>query len=113
MDNQALTPSFEDLGLDASEVVENIAVDASHQEEVAMASLASTKGWQKISARMQQDIDGLRTGQAVAVEGASLELIGQRFVIASAVAGHLQSYLDMVNNAQEATKEYEARRSQI
>lgn len=111
-DDQGIVPQANDLpGLDMDEVVEKQAIDEAAQEEQAIASLSATKGWQKIAGKMQADIDGLRTGSSVNIDDKTpLELVGQKYLIAVTVATHLQSYLDMVSNAQKATAEYEQRK---
>ena len=112
MDEQAITPNADDLTvMDDSEVVETEAIDDAHQSEVELASLNSTRGWQRIATKMQSDIDGLRTGSKLDFKpDTALEIIGQKYLIASLVAAHLQQYMDMVSGAQKATVEYEARK---
>jgi hypothetical protein len=61
---------------------------------------------------MQADIDGLRTGSMLKIDDTTpLEIVGQRFVIASTVASKLESYLQMVNGARQAVVEYEQRKT--
>lgn len=112
MDDQAITPQADELvGLDMDEVVEKEAIDDAHQEEQALTQLSTSKGWQKIANKMKTDIEGLRTGSSVDIKSDTpMEVIGQKYLVASTVAAHLQSYLDMVENATKATIEYEARK---
>lgn len=105
MDSEGLKPSTEELLnlVDPAELVESEAIAQAEDGDKELAAVAATPGWQTISARMQADIDALRTGKSLDINGQmSMAEIGQKFVIASAVATHLQSYLDMVNGALEA-----------
>ncbi len=114
-DDQALTPSADDIMpiLDESEIIETVAVDEAHEQEKILASVGSMQGWQVIAAKMQADIDGLRTGSSITVDtNTPLEEVGKKYVIAIAVATHLQTYLDMVNNSREAVAEYERRKNE-
>ena len=53
---------------------------------------------------MQEDIESLRTGDAVTYSpDMPMAEVGQRFVVAATTANKLQRYLDMVNMAAEAT----------
>lgn len=106
MDNQALRPDV--LDLDMSEVVEQEPVTDAVETEDKLAAVGSLPGWEMIAERMTADITGFRTGKTVAIDASTdLATIGQRFVIASTVADHLQAYLDMVNDARRAVVERE------
>jgi len=110
MDDQAVMPASNDIlpTLDPSEVVESEAIDDAHESEKELAAISNTKGWQRISTKMKEDIENLRTGAAVSITpDTPMEEIGKKFVIASAVAAKLQEYLNMVDGATEATVAYE------
>ena len=113
--DEAIHPDAPYLGstpLDESEIVETEVITEALEIEKEMASLLSTKGWQRISAKMQQDIDSLRTGEAILItKDMPMEEVGRHYIVAKTVAENLQVYLDMVNGAADATREYERRKN--
>ncbi len=116
MDESALHPDANYIPdqelLDESEVIENDSITEATEVEQELGALRSTKGWQRISALMQEDIESLRTGDAVTYSpDMPMAEVGQRFVVAATTANKLQRYLDMVNMAAEATLEYQRGKS--
>lgn len=114
MDDQAVMPESGAIlpEIDDSEIVESEAIDDAHQSEKELAAISNTKGWQRIASKMREDVEGLRTGAALQIDDKTpLEIVGQRFVIASSVATKLQEYLNMVDGATEATVAYERRKA--
>lgn len=108
-DSGALTPGNDPISdMDLSEIVEQEAISEAEVEDKEMASLLSSRAWQRIAKDMQTDIDGFRTGKDLAIDkDSTLADIGQRFVIASTLADRLQAYLDRVTGAAERVAESE------
>ena len=102
-DEAALVPALDPL------MPEDVADTVQSQQEpleaqdLELATLSSVPGFQRIMKKMQQDIDDLRTGKAVKIDGSfSMAQVGERYAVASGVANKLQGYLDLVTNAQNA-----------
>ncbi len=115
MNDSALHPDAPYLSselLDETEVLESENMDEAHEIERELSGLLATKGWQRIAAKMQTDIDSLKSGDAVVIEAnTSMEEVGMRYMVAKTTAVNLEVYLNMVNGAAEATREYERRRN--
>ena len=110
MDNNALTPdTFEMPVLDAEPIqaVETRVVASATQDDKELAALNASRGWQRIAGSMKEDVDRLRNMTGAELQGLSREQVGDKFLISSLVADHLQKYLDQVEHATKAVTENE------
>lgn len=110
MDDQALTPdTFELPTLDAEPIaaVEEQVVEAATQDDKELAALNMSRGWHNIADTMKTDIDNLRTMKAADLAGLPMEKVGEKFLVSSLVADHLQNYLDKVEHATKSVVEHE------
>lgn len=110
MDDQALTPdSFDMPVLDAEPIaaVEERVTQSATQDDKELAALNASRGWQRIAGTMKEDVDRLRNMTGAQLEGLSREQVGDKFLISSLVADHLQKYLDQVEHATKAVTENE------
>lgn len=113
MDNQAITPDvFEMPTLDAAPIAETevAAVELATQDDKELAGLNTSRGWQRIAARMTEDVNNLRTMRGADLKGLSREEVGDKYLISSLVADHLQVYLDEVANATKAIIDHATRK---
>ena len=109
-DEAAVTPdSFEPPILNAEPIAlqEEVAIEQATQDDKELAALNASRGWQRIAKSMKQDIDNLRTLKGSALEGLSMDKVGEKFLVSSLVADHLQKYLDDVEHATQAVIEHE------
>lgn len=112
-DNSALTPdSFELPVLDAEPIaeVEQQVVETATQDDKELAALNGSRGWSRIAETMRVDVDKLRNMTGADLKGLSREEVGDKYLISSLVADHLQRYLDQVDNATKAVVEHERKR---
>ena len=102
MDNSALPP--EDFVLNAEPIQEaqDEAISVALDEDKQLASLKGMSGWERIAKDMQTDIDDLALLRTVDMSGLSIADVGERFLIASSIAAHLEKYLTRVENAAKA-----------
>ena len=110
MDNNALTPdAYEMPTLNAEPIaaVEEQVVEIATQDDKELAALNMSRGWNRIATTMQADIDDLRTMRTVDLKGLTVTEVGQRYLVASTVADHLQKYLSQVTDATKVVLENE------
>ena len=107
MDNSALPP--EDFTLNAEPIkdIEEEAINVAQDEDIQLASLKGMTGWERIAKDMRQDIDDLARLRKVDMGGISISDVGERFLVASGIAAHLEKYLDKVENAAKAVADAE------
>jgi len=106
MDNNALT-DFPVLNLEPIQHIEDQVVSAAEDSDKELGSLLAHKGWQRIATEMKADINKLRNLTGADVVGKPFEEIGQKFLVSSLTADHLQKYLEKIENAAKAVADAE------
>lgn len=101
-DNNALVPEHIQLDAEPIQELENQVVNAAEDADREVGSLLGSSGWNRISKEMKADVDKLRNMKGVDLAGKDFAEVGQKFLVASLVADHLQKYLDKVDNAAKA-----------
>lgn len=110
MDNSALPPEDFQLNAEPIEAIETEAVAVAEDADKEVAQLQGSRGWNRIVAGMKVDIDKLRNLHGVDITGKDFAEVGQKFLVASLTADHLQKYLDKVENAAKAVADAERAR---
>lgn len=106
MDNSALT-DFPELNLEPIRDIEDEVVIAAEDSDRELGSLLAHRGWQRIATEMKADIDKLRNLTGADVSGKDFAEIGQKFLVSSLTADHLQKYLEKIENAAKAVADAE------
>ena len=102
MDNGALIPELEPLestpeDVEETEDNENRKLVASDEQ---LASLIGHPGYARLEDRLNHYIDQFRTGKGMAFDkDTPLEVIGQKYVVASTIANICEELKEMVDNA--------------
>lgn len=102
MDNNALVPDGLELNAEPIIETEEMAINLAESVDKDYAELSLMGGWNRLSADMKSDIDKLRNLKGVDLAGLAMDKVGEKFLVASLVADHLQKYLDKVDNAKKA-----------
>lgn len=107
MDNSALPPESFQLDAEPIQEVEQQYVAAAEDSDKELASLNASRGWQGIVKDMKADVDKLRNLTGADLAGLTMDKVGEKFLVSSLVADHLQKYLDKVENAAKAVADAE------
>lgn len=107
MDNNALVPDSFPADLTPIEEIDSQQITAAVEVDREIGSLLGSKGWQRITEDMKTDIDKLRHMTATELSGLNMAEVGEKFLVSSLVADHLQKYLDKVENAAKAIADAE------
>ena len=107
MDNNALVSESFQLDAEPIQEVEEEFIAVAQDEDKIVASLKGSAGWNKIASEMKEDVDQLRNLKGADLAGLPMDKVGEKFLVASLVADHLQKYLDKVENAAKAVADAE------
>lgn len=106
-DKSALVPDSYQIVGEPIQDSEPVVVAAAETADKEVAALLTSKGWQRLSQDMKADIDYLRNLRGADIAGLSMDKVGEKFLVASLVADHLQKYLEKVDNAAKAVADAE------
>jgi hypothetical protein len=99
MDNQALVPDTPIIEVEPEEQEDIEVAQALAQDKDTLAVLMSP-GWDKLVTKLDSHIENFRTGKFMGdLAGLPLAEVGQKFVIASTIAGICEELKNSVINA--------------
>ena len=108
IDEGAITPSLDPLIPEDVLETQDTQQESLNSDDVNVASLLYNPGFAPIKKRLEEHVNNFQSGKGLNFDANTpMDVIGQKYVVSSTIAGICKELLDMVTNAATAVAERE------